>query len=68
VKAEASQSAQIKSAISSKAVGTAVGGTITVPTTQSPVLPPETISAASTFTAALALVMIIAQAEMLPSF
>merc|ERR1712176_1475245 len=62
VKAEASKSAQIKSAISSNAVGAAVGGTVTVTTA-----PPETHtsdSAPSTFSAALALVMIIVHATM----
>jgi len=64
VKAEASKSAQMKSAISSNAVGLAVGGTVTVPETQSPQLPPVTGFASSTFSAALASVVIVVQAAL----
>jgi len=65
VKAEASKSAQIQTAISSKAVGTAVGGTVTVPATQLPqVPPPATGYASSAFSASLALFMIVVQVAM----
>jgi len=63
VKAEASKAVEMKTAIESNAVGKAVGGTVTVP--QSPnVTPSHSSHAASSFSAACALVMILVQVTM----
>jgi len=68
VKAEASKASEMKTAISSNAVGNAVGGTVTVivPTTGSPthsMLPP-TAHAASSFSVTFALFVIVLQVTM----
>jgi len=63
VKAETSKAVQMKTAIESNAVGNAVGGTVTVPQSLN-VTPPHSSHAASSFTAACALVMILFQATL----